>query len=162
MRQLYFEVLKLLDPAGSPLVVDRDDDAVNYLDHVLPAGTTGHADGESTRPLEKAHKSLTYNNSQLSLRMTFFWRPVFNQSAIDLFGQLSQSKFVPRLVVAGSGTWNIKLSNGSDTEALLDAYARDLELVARVSSVITHSTNLIETNFGGANTNSNSLSPSLI
>jgi hypothetical protein len=62
--------------------------------------------------------------------MTFFWRPTFNQSAADLFHQLGLSKSVPNLVVAGSGAWDIKSSNGS--QLVVDAYSRNLEQVAEV------------------------------
>lgn len=111
----------------------ENDKIGNYLDQLKygVSSPTNKSEGQQTsRSLEKAHSSLTFNNSQLSFRISFFWRPVFNQSAIDLLHQLGQSKSVPRLVLAGSGAWDIKLSNGSD-EAL-DAYARNLEQIGRV------------------------------
>ena len=138
MRQLYFEVLKMVDLAAMPLVVYKDDVA-NYFDHVMPGDDQQHQyqSANDERPLEKAHKSLTYNNTQLSFRMTFFWRPVFNRSATDLFRHLSQTLPVPGVVVAGSGVWNIKLLNGSRSEASFDAYANDLELVAQVYNILS-------------------------
>lgn len=118
-----------MDPDGEPFVIEND--AVgNYFDFVKN-GVSAAKENKYARPLEKAHSSLTYNNTLLSFRISFFWRPVFNESAADLFRQLGVSEFVPRLVVAGSGAWDIKLSNGS--QEALNVYARNLEHVARVS-----------------------------
>jgi hypothetical protein len=135
IRQLYFEVLKLLDPDAEPLVVAKDSNG-NNLDMLVidepyrVSAITTDKETVDSRPLEKVHSSLTYKNSPFSLRMTFFWRPTFNQSAADLFHQLGLSKSVPNLVVAGSGAWDIKSSNGS--QLVVDAYSRNLEQVAEV------------------------------
>lgn len=136
IRQLYFEILNLVDPEAEPLVIVKDIYG-NNLDQLLidvPYRVSAIASETAnvySRPLEKAHSSLTYNNSDLSFRLTFFWRPVFNQSAADLIHQLGLSKSVPNIVIAGSGAWDIKLSNGSDS--VLDVYASNLEQVAKVS-----------------------------
>lgn len=122
-----------MDPEAEPFIVVKDTTG-NYFEDVnyrVSAARTLKQEDKYDRPLEKAHSSLTYNNTLLSFRISFFWRPVFNQSAADLLHQLGVSKSVPRLVVAGSGAWDIKLSNGS--EEALNVYARNLEQVARVS-----------------------------
>ena len=76
-------------------------------------------------------KGFFYNNSQLSFRMLFFWRPMLNQTTIDLIHQLVQSKSVPNIVVAGSGSWIIKTCNGS--KSILENYSRNLQQVAEVT-----------------------------
>ncbi|KAK4010994.1 N-acetylneuraminate 9-O-acetyltransferase [Daphnia magna] len=137
IRQLYFEILKLVDPEAEPSVIVKDIYG-NNLDQLLidvPFRVSAIATEQTnvySRPLEKAHSSLTYNNSELSFRMTFFWRPIFNQSAVDLIHQLGLSKSVPNVVIAGSGAWDIKLSNGSD--AVLDVYESNLEQVAKAAN----------------------------
>jgi hypothetical protein len=139
MRQLYFEILKLVDPDAEPLAVATDSNG-NSLDTLLidePFRVSAIMSEkelkqeDNTKPLKNAHKSLIYNNSQLSLRVMFFWRPMFNQTTADLIHQLGLSRSVPHVVVAGSGSWNIKLSNGS--QIILDAYSENLQLLARVS-----------------------------
>lgn len=129
-------MLKHVDPDAVAFIVENDKTG-NYYNLMKNefSATAATPHGENSRPLEKAHSSLMYNSTQLSFRISFFWRPVFNQSATDLFRQLGQSKSVPRLVVAGSGVWDIKLSNGSDDEAL-DVYARNLEQITRVRQLV--------------------------
>lgn len=129
-----------MDPEAEPSVIVKDIYG-NNLDQLLidvPFRVSAIATEQTnvySRPLEKAHSSLTYNNSELSFRMTFFWRPFFNQSAVDLIHQLGLSKSVPNVVIAGSGAWDIKLSNGSD--AVLDVYESNLEQVAKVRKSVS-------------------------
>ena len=100
IRQVYFEVLKLLDPDAEPSYVAKDNGVI-------------------------------YNNSQLSFQMLFFYRPILNQTTIDLIHQLGFSKSVPNLLVAGSGSWIIKTCNGS--KLILENYSRNLRQVAEVT-----------------------------
>jgi hypothetical protein len=72
-----------------------------------------------------------YNNSQLSLQISFFWRPIVDQNTIDLIHELGLNKSVPNLVVAGSGSWIIKHCNGS--KSILENYSRNLRLVSEVT-----------------------------
>lgn len=140
MRQLYFETLRLVDPDADPLVVATDSNG-NSLDTLLieepfrvsaiMSEKEGKQDEDVKIPLHNSHKSFIYNNPQLSLRIMFFWRPSFNQTTADLINQLGLSRSVPHVVVAGSGSWNIKGSNGS--QIVLDDYSQSLHLLANVS-----------------------------
>jgi hypothetical protein len=76
-------------------------------------------------------KGFFYNNSQLSFQMSFFWRPILDQTTIDLIHQLGLNKSIPNLVVAGSGSWIIKTCNGS--KSILENYSRNLRLVSEVT-----------------------------
>jgi hypothetical protein len=140
MRQLYFETLKLVDPDAESLVVATDSNG-NSSDTLLidePFRVSAimsekelKQDEDVKIPLHNSHMSFIYNNQQLSLRILFFWRPVFYQTTIDLINQLGLSRSVPHVVVAGSGSWNIKDSNGS--QIVLDTYSQNLQLLANVS-----------------------------
>jgi hypothetical protein len=141
IRQLYIETLQLVDPDAEPLVVATDSNG-NSLDTLLidePFRVSAimsekevKQDEDVKIPLHNSHKkSFIYNNPQLSLRIMFFWRPIFNQTTADLINQLGLSRSVPHVVVAGSGSWNIKGSNGS--QIVLDAYSQSLQLLANVS-----------------------------
>jgi hypothetical protein len=140
IRQLYFETLRLVDPDAEPLVVATDSSG-NSLDTLLidePFRVSAimskkerKQDEDVKLPLQNSHKSFIYNNPQLSLRIMFFWRPIFNQTTADLINQLGLSRSVPHVVVAGSGSWNIKGSNGS--QIILDDYSQSLQLLANVS-----------------------------
>lgn len=137
IRQLYFEVLRHMDSNGEPTIVEND--TVGEYQFFTLKGTPSADDAdenksEDSRPVEKAHRSLTYANPQIALRLSFFWRPIFNASAVDLLIELRRSTNIPRVLVAGSGAWYIKLSNGSDT-ALSD-YAKDIDLLAKVTIII--------------------------
>ncbi|EFX82868.1 hypothetical protein DAPPUDRAFT_48914 [Daphnia pulex] len=112
IRQLYFETLKLVDPDAEPLVVATD--------------------SSGNKSLRPRHKSYIYNNPQLSLRIMFFWRPSLNQTTADLINQLGLSRSVPHVVVAGSGSWDIKGSNGS--QIALDVYSQNLQLLANAAN----------------------------
>ena len=130
IRQLYFEVLKTVDPDGQPYVLESADAVDSYFRSQVHQQKMSEED--TTRPLEKAHSHLSYNNTQLSLQMSFFWVPVFNQSAVDLMHTLAKSiNGVPSLLVAGSGIWEIKLSNGSDDSLVV--YTQNLINIVRVS-----------------------------
>lgn len=132
IRQLYFEVLKGINAKAEPSIIKKDT-APNYYEFVeseFSISNKVEAEGEDARPLEKAHKSLTYSVTELSLRITFFWRPVFNSSVVELVNQLKRATSLPKLIVAGSGAWDIKLSNGS--EMGLAEYGENLAKVVEV------------------------------
>ena len=130
IRQLYFELLKHIDPNGKPSVIVTENTT-----HVTTIETTGTS-------LEKSHQSLAFNLTQHSFHMSFYWMPVLNQSVINLMQQLMRSKNIPKIVVAGSGTWEIKLTNAS--ELALKSYAEALHLLSQVnhSSIINFGVNL--------------------
>ncbi len=136
MRQLYFETLNLVDPDAEPLVVATDSSG-NSLDTLLidepfrVSAIMSEKELKQEESLRPRHKSYIYNNPQLSLRIMFFWRPSLNQTTADLINQLGLSRSVPHVVVAGSGSWDIKGSNGS--QIVLDAYSQNLQLLANVS-----------------------------
>jgi hypothetical protein len=139
IRQVYFEILKLLDSDAEPNDVANDGNG-NSLDVLLidePYRVSAILSKKETKkvygtaPIRNRMSSLIYNNSQLSFRMLFFWRPMLNQTTIDLIHQLVQSKSVPNLVIAGSGSWIIKGSNGS--KSILENYSRNLRKVAEVT-----------------------------
>ena len=113
IRQLYFELLKTVDPDGIPSVI----------------GPTNAK--KSTTSLEKAHQSLTFNVNHLSFQMTFHWMPILNESIADLVLQLSLSQNVPKILVVGSGAWEIKLSNGS--LSALKSYTTNLYHLSKVN-----------------------------
>ena len=139
IRQVYFEILKLLDPDAEPNDVANDING-NSLDVLLidePYRVSAILSKKETKkvygtsPIRNRMSSLIYNNSQLSFRMLLFWRPMLNQATIDLIHQLVQSKSVPNLVVAGSGSWIIRGCNGS--KSILENYSRNLRQVAEVT-----------------------------
>ena len=135
IRQLYFQVLQNVDPDAQPYILESADAVDSYFNSQNAEQQVPNVGDTSSRPLEKAHRHLSYNNTLLSLRMSFFWVPVFNQSAVDLIHQLAKSSnadSVPSLFVAGSGIWEIKLSNGSE-EALV-VYTQNLINIVRVST----------------------------
>jgi len=57
--------------------------------------------------------------------------PILNESVADLVHQLSLSNNVPKVLIAGSGTWEVKHSNGS--ELALKSYTTNLHLLAQVN-----------------------------
>ena len=126
IRQLFFEFLNHLDPEGKPSILEHSPDSSD-------GGSSSEAD--DLRPLEKAHSSLTYNNTKFSFRLSFYWRPVFDQSAVDLLHQLRKARNVPSVLVAGSGAWDMKLSNGSE-KGLAD-YSSNLLKIFRVSHYLS-------------------------
>ena len=113
IRQLYFELLEIIDPHGKPSVIGSTDTERNVTS------------------LEKAHQSLTFNVPHLGFYMSFYWIPILNESVANLVSQLSLSKNVPKILVAGSGTWEIKLSNGS--QSALESYISNLHLLSQVN-----------------------------
>ena len=139
IRQLYFEVLRRVNSKAEPLII-KTDALPNYTEFVQPELSNLNEEVEITeedaRPLEKAHKSLTYNATSLSLRITFFWRPVFNSSVVELLNNLKSMKSLPRLIVAGSGAWDIKLSKGSEQH--VQEYGRNLANVVEVIPVTVY------------------------
>jgi len=114
IRQLYFELLEIIDPHGKPSVIGSTDTERNVTS------------------LEKAHQSLTFNVPHLGFYMSFYWIPILNESVANLVSQLSSSKNVPKILVAGSGTWEIKLSNGS--QSALESYISNLHLLSQAVS----------------------------
>ncbi len=136
MRQLYFETLNLVYPDAEPLAIATDSNG-NSLDTLLidePFRVSAIMSEKELTQLDSLgprHISFIYNNPQLSLRIMFFWRPLLNQTTADLINQLGLSRSVPHVVVAGSGSWNIRKCNGSQT--ILDAYSQSLQQLATVS-----------------------------
>lgn len=122
MRQLFFEMLKHVDPEAKPSILEPASPD--------PDDTANNIKAKDARPLEKAHSSLVYTNTKHSLQLSFYWRPVFNESAADLLRQLGKGPNVPSVLVAGSGAWDIKLSNGSE-QGLTD-YSSNLVHIYRV------------------------------
>jgi len=117
MRQLFFHFLSLADPEAVPTVIDS----------------------QHHRPIEKAHSSLIYNDTNSAFQISFFWVPVFNESAADLLRKLSKGTAlkdlsVPRVVVAGAGVWDIKLSFNNTSEGdALNNYASNLIAINQVN-----------------------------
>lgn len=131
IRQLFFQFLKEVDPEAKPSILDSDYSNQEFGEEIEVEASKA----EDTRPLEKAHKSLTYNSTKLAFQVDFFWMPVVNESTVDIIHSLARDQkknAIPKMVVAGGGVWNIKLSNGSE-DALAD-YVANLSLFARVSS----------------------------
>lgn len=117
MRQLFFHFLSLADPEAVPTRIDSQHD----------------------RPLEKAHSSLIYNDTNSAFQISFFWVPVFNESAADLLQKLSNGTAlkglsIPKVVVAGAGVWDIKLSFNNTSEGdALNNYASNLISIYKVT-----------------------------
>ena len=137
IRQLFLRFLNQIDPeAKASILQEYDGDGDDS--HI------SNDEEESSRPLEKAHKSLFYVDSDYRFRVNFYWRPVFNKSAIDLLRQLSQGVVsadtegsnVPKILVAGTGAWEMKLSNGSDKA--LENYVHYLSKIDRVITIDFH------------------------
>ena len=117
MRQLFFHFLSLADPEAVPTGIDSQQD----------------------RPLEKAHSSLIYNDTNSAFQISFFWVPVFNETAADLLQKLSNGTAlkglsIPKVVVAGAGVWDIKLSFNNTSEGdALNNYASNLISIYKVT-----------------------------
>lgn len=125
-----------MNSKAEPWIV-KTDTAPNYTEFVQYELSNLNEEIEVTeedaRPLEKAHKSLTYNSTNLSLRITFFWRPVLNSSVVELLNNLKSMKSLPKLIVTGSGSWDIKLSKGSEQH--VQEYGGNLAKVVEVIPV---------------------------
>ena len=96
------------------------------------------ANDDKARPAKKAHCDLAYENTQLYLKLAFFWRPVANRSFVDVIERLAspdEQRDVPKMLIASSGAWEVKLSNGS-SEAL-ESYEFYLSVISEVDNATT-------------------------
>ncbi|RWS15676.1 hypothetical protein B4U79_09303 [Dinothrombium tinctorium] len=73
-----------------------------------------------------AHHDLSFSEEDLRLKVEFIWRPVVNDSMLDVYEKwlkLPKSDR-PKIIVTSSATWSIKSSNASFDE--LESYKRNL------------------------------------
>ena len=66
----------------------------------------------------------------MNLKLSFYWRPIANQSFIDKFKTLANSNDVPKVVIAGTGAWEIKSTNAATVG--LDDYIQNLTVLSVV------------------------------
>ncbi|XP_064107706.1 N-acetylneuraminate 9-O-acetyltransferase-like isoform X1 [Macrobrachium nipponense] len=90
---------------------------------------------------EVAHEELHYNDTNLHLNIEFFWRPVMDLQVDKLLNQWKRSKVLPKLIVIGSATHTIKISNGSSLA--LEEYKKNLTHIASALHQIGNKTRVL-------------------
>ena len=128
IRELFRSFTEILNPKAETVGMSRSE--LGELDKKLELRENTEA-----RPVEKAHYDLSFVSNDANVKITNYWSPILNESFIDLFKKLSKNRNnIPRVIVAGTGTWEIKASKTATKESLR-IYKENLRLLLEVSRV---------------------------
>lgn len=127
IRQLFFGFLRHVDAQAKPFVMkDFSSGAEDYDDSL---------NNEESHSEKMVPKSLHYNNVDLALQISFYWRPVLNRNVIDLFRLLANGTKipVPEVVVMGCGAQE---PPGGPDNAAVDEYVERIMEIGQVNPLM--------------------------
>lgn len=102
----------------------------------------------SGKPYQAAtpHKDDHYRDERLNLHLEFLWQPMVNESMVKVYKRWIErgkkgSQEKPNAIITGSGTWSIKLNNGS--EDALENFKVNLSYIAPYFNKLKETTKVL-------------------
>jgi len=102
----------------------------------------------SGKPYQAAspHKDDHYRDERLNLHLEFLWQPMVNESMLKVYKRWIEmgkkgSQDKPNAIITGSGTWSIKLNNGS--EDALENFKVNLSYIAPYFNKLKETTKVL-------------------
>ncbi|CAG0885358.1 unnamed protein product, partial [Darwinula stevensoni] len=89
---------------------------------------------EEVLPEQKKHADTFYENHDMQVRVDFKWQANPDFKMLEVLQKWKEADNAPRIIVLGSATWAIKISNGSLDS--LEEYKNNLSIIANAMSIL--------------------------